>query len=252
MLPEERKRRIVELVTSRDGCRVEQLAADLDVSETTIRRDLDDLDGKNLVNRTHGGAVPVVDRVNKYEKRTVQNRDAKKTIATRAVEEIHAGQVVMFDSGSTTLEVSKQVPVELSFSAVTVHPMIAYQLGGKAEVLLPGGRFQRDQQRLSGSLAEQAIERMNFDLGFIGTEGIDADAGFTTAYHDAARIKELIIANSQRTVVVADHSKFDTRNMVQFCNFSAVDLVITDAVVPDDIRETLTEHDVPIEEVVDR
>lgn len=247
MLPEERKRRLVELVTTRGGCRVEDLAAELDVSETTIRRDLDDLEAKNRVNRTHGGAMPVVDRVNEYENRTVQNREAKEAVAGRAVEEIHEEQVVVFDSGSTTLAVSRQVPEDLSFAAVTNHPMIAYQLGGgAADVRVTGGRFHQEQQRLAGPLAERAIERLNFDLAFVGTEGIDADAGLTTAYHDAARLKELMIEHSQRSVVVADHSKFGTRNMVQFCDFDDIDLVVTDDRVPERTRETLAAAGVDI------
>ncbi|PSP92633.1 DeoR family transcriptional regulator [Halobacteriales archaeon QS_4_62_28] len=247
MLPEERRRRIVELVTVRDGCRVEDLSGQLDVSETTVRRDLDYLDDQNLIERTHGGAMPVVDRVNEYDKRKIQNQDAKRAIAQRAVDEIHEEQVVAFGAGSTTLEVTTAVPEDLPFSVLTNHPTIAYQLGdSKAEVRLTGGRFQKDHQRLTGPLAEQAIEQMNFDLAFVGTEGIDAEAGFTTAYHDAARLKELMIANSQRAVVLADHSKLDSQNIVQFCDFSDIDLVITDETVSDEIRETLAAHDVTI------
>lgn len=246
MLPEERKRRVVELVTARDGCRVEELSAELDVSETTIRRDLDELDEQNRIERTHGGAMPVVNRITEYQNRSVRNQDAKQAIAERAVGGIHEGQMVAFDSGSTTLEVSRHVPEDLSFTAVTVHPIIAYELGETAaEVRLTGGRFEMEQQRLTGRLAERAIERLNFDLAFVGLEGID-ETGLTTAYHDAARIKELLVASSKRVVAVADRTKFDSHSLVRFCDLSAVDSVVTDADVPQDLRARLDELDVTL------
>lgn len=246
MLPEERKQRLVELVTARDGCRVAELSAELDVSETTIRRDLDDLDEQNRIQRTHGGAIPVVNRITEYQNRSIRNQDAKQSIANRAVEEIHEEQMVAFDSGSTTLEVSRHVPEDLSFTAVTVHPIIAYELGeSTAEVRLTGGRFEKEQQRLTGRLAERAIEGLNFDLAFVGLEGIN-ESGLTTAYHDAARIKELLVANSQRVVAVADHTKFDSHSLVRFCDISAVDSVITDANVRPTFRERLEEANVTL------
>lgn len=102
MLPDERREYIVELVTGRDGCRI----SELDVSETTIRRDLNELADRNSVERTHGGAIPAVGRLSPYDQRTIQNRKAKKTIAMRAVDEIHEEQIVLFDAGSTTLLVT--------------------------------------------------------------------------------------------------------------------------------------------------
>ena len=247
MLPDERKREIVQLVTARDGCSVEELASQLGVSKTTIRRDLNDLDQQNLVDRTHGGAIPVVDRVNEYEQRTIQNREAKEAIAERAAAEVHEEQVVAFDSGSTTLEVSRQTPDDLSFAVLTNHPMIAYELGGgPADVRLTGGKFELEQEMLVGPLVETAVERMNFDLAFIGAEGIAADASVTTAFHDAAKIKRLFIANSRRSVVVADGSKLDNRSVVEFCDFSEIDLLVTEVPVPPDLRGALLDYDVAV------
>jgi DeoR family fructose operon transcriptional repressor len=249
MLPDERRERIAELVTARDGCSVSELAAELDVSETTIRRDLDELAERNSIDRTHGGAMPVVERMSAYEQRTIRNRGAKEAIAQPAVEEIHEGQAVLFDAGSTTLAVSRKVPEEYQFSAVTNNPPAAHQLDeGEAEVRLTGGRYMKEHHLLVGRLAEMAIEGMNFDLAFVGLEGIDADGGLTTAYHEAARIKELMVANSRRVVVVADHSKFGSRSIVQFCEFSEVDVVTTDLPVPGELFEVLLDGGV---EVVD-
>jgi DeoR family fructose operon transcriptional repressor len=245
MLPEERKRRIVELVTARDGCTVAELSTELDFSETTIRRDLDDLDGQNLIERTHGGAMPVVDRISDYERRARKNRAAKEAIAERAVEEIHEEQVVLLDAGSTTLEVSKRIPEDLAFVAVTNHPLIVHELGGKAaKVQLTGGTFEKEHQILWGPLAERVIERMEFDIALLGTEGVHAEAGLTTAYDDAARIKELMITNSRRSVVLADHSKLGKRNIVRYAAFSDIDLLVTDGELPEDIAKVADDRGV--------
>jgi DeoR family fructose operon transcriptional repressor len=242
MLPDKRRELIVELVTERDGCTVSELAQELDVSETTVRRDLDELADRNSIDRTHGGAVPVVERLSDYKRRTIQNREAKETIAKRAVKEIHKEQVVLLDAGSTTQAISREIPEDYNISVVTNNPPVASHLAeGETEVFLTGGRYNEDHNFLVGRLAEEAIEQMNFDIGFIGLEGLDADGGLTTVFNDAARIKELMVNNCRRIVVVADHSKIGARSVIQFASLSDIDMVITDQPIPPELRESLVE-----------
>src|SRR6056297_4285323 len=101
MLPAERKRTIVQLVTERDGCSVAVLADELEFSKATIRRDLRDLEEEGRIERSHGGAVPAssVGTERTYQQREVNNLEAKQAIGERAAEEIRDGQVVFFDAG---------------------------------------------------------------------------------------------------------------------------------------------------------
>lgn len=231
MLPEQRKREIVELVSNRDGCSVEELADDLEVSKATIRRDLSELEDEGLVDRSHGGAVPVtaVGREQRFAQKEIQNLDAKTAIGKRAATEIHDGQIVFFDSGTTTMEVAKHVPTEVSFVPVTNSPVLALELGQEARsVKLTGGTLRHRTRALVGPSAEKFMRRTNFDLLFLGTNSIANDGTLTTPNEDEARMKQLMVERSERVVLVTDGSKFDDRSFVEFASLDDIDILITD------------------------
>ncbi|WP_435347003.1 HTH-type transcriptional regulator GlpR [Haloarchaeobius sp. HRN-SO-5] len=232
MLPAERKRKIVEIVSENDGCSVEELADTFGFSKATLRRDLSELEAEGMIERSHGGAVPVttVGREQTYDQREVQNLDAKTAIAERAVEEIREGQVVFFDSGTSTMEVAKRAPTDGSFLPVTNSPVLALELGqDDNEVKLTGGTFRQRTRALVGPSAEDFMDRMNFDLLFVGTNGLDVDGGLTTPNEDEARVKERMIERAQRVVLVADETKLGERSFVQFADLADVDHFVTDA-----------------------
>jgi DeoR family fructose operon transcriptional repressor len=248
MLPAERKRQIVEMVTEEGGRSVDDLSSSLDVSKATIRRDLRDLEDRGLVERSHGGAVPVmsVGGEQTYDQREVQNLDAKRAIAARAVDEIVEGSVVFFDSGTTTMEVARAAPKDGSSLAVTNSPRLAVELGKEEnEVKLTGGTLRRRTRALVGPTAESFMGRMNFDLLFLGTNAIHEDGSLTTPNEDEARMKELMVQRSKRVVLVADASKVTRQSFVQFTHLDDVDLFITDRPVPDH-RERFDAADVRV------
>jgi DeoR family fructose operon transcriptional repressor len=236
MLPAERRRQIVESVTEHGGRSVDELATFLDVSKATVRRDLSELEERGLIERSHGGAVPVmsVGGEQTYDQREVQNLDAKRAIAARAVEEIHDGAVVFFDSGTTTMEAARAAPKDGSFLAVTNSPRLAVELGKEEnDVKLTGGTLRRRTRALVGPTAESFMGRMHFDLLFLGTNAIDDDGGLTTPNEDEARMKELMVERSNRVVLVSDTSKLSQQSFVQFAHLDDVDMFVTDAPVPD-------------------
>lgn len=249
MLPEQRKRTIVELVSDRDGCSVEELAAELDVSKATIRRDLDDLEEERLVERSHGGAVPVtaVGREQTYVQKEVQNLEAKTAIGERAATEIHDGQVVFFDSGTTTMQVAKRAPTDVAFIPVTNSPLLALELGKDAnDVKLTGGTLRHRTRALVGPSAETFLDRTNFDLLFLGTNGITGDGSLTTPNEDEARMKELMVESAERVVLVTDETKFGERSFVQFAALSDVDVLVTDAEPTGEVAEACAAADVTV------
>jgi DeoR family fructose operon transcriptional repressor len=232
MLPAERKRKIVEFVSDEGGCSVGELADDLGYSKATIRRDLKDLEEDGLIERSHGGAVPVtsVGREQTYQQKEVQNLEAKRAIATRAVREIHTGQVVFFDAGTTTMQIAKQAPRDGSFLAVTNSPRLAVELGEEdTEVKLTGGTLRSRTRALVGPTGEAFMDRMNFDLLFLATNAIHEDGTLTTPNEDEARMKELMVENASRVVLVADGSKLDNRSFVTFAHLDDVDVFVTDS-----------------------
>jgi DeoR family fructose operon transcriptional repressor len=249
MLPAERRRQIVEKVSEEGGQSVDELATALDVSKATIRRDLTDLEDRGLIERSHGGAVPAmsVGGEQTYDQKEVQKLDEKRAIAARAVEEIHEGTVVFFDSGTTTMEVARAAPKDGSFLAVTNSPRLAVELGKEDnDVKLTGGTLRRRTRALVGPTAESFMERMNFDLLFLGTNAINDDGSLTTPNEDEARMKELMVERSKRVVLVSDTSKLSKQSFVEFAHLDDVDVFVTDAPVPD-YRELLDATNVTLE-----
>lgn len=252
MLPAERKRKIVELVSENDGCSVEELADHFGFSKATVRRDLSELEDEGMIERSHGGAVPVtsVGREQTYGQREVQNLEAKMSIAERAVDEILEGQVVFFDSGTTTMEVAKRAPKDGSFLSVTNSPVLALELGKEEnEVKLTGGSLRERTRALVGPSAEDFMERMNFDLLFLGTNALHPVAGLTTPNEDEARVKERMVDHAERVVLVADGTKLGERSFVQFATLSDVDLFVTDTNLDAETRDAFQSADVHVSEV---
>ncbi|MDS0292795.1 HTH-type transcriptional regulator GlpR [Halogeometricum luteum] len=252
MLPAERKRRIVELVSADDGRSVEGLAEELGYSKATIRRDLRELEDRGLVERSHGGAVPVttVGEEQTYGQKEVQNLDGKRAIAARAVEEITDGQVVFFDAGTTTMEVATQAPKDGSMLAVTNSPRLAVELGKEDnDVKLTGGTLRSRTRALVGPTAESFMERTNFDLLFLGTNAIDAEGGLTTPNEDEARMKQLMTEKATRVVLVADTTKVGKRSFVKFADVADVDVFITDGELPARERRAFENEGVTVVEV---
>jgi len=255
MLPAARKRKIVELVSENGGCSVDELADRMDCSKATIRRDLNDLADQQLIERSHGGAVPAttVGEEQTYQQKEVQNLDAKMAIAERAVEEIHENQVVFFDAGSTTMQVAKCAPKDGSFLPITNSPLLALELSkGDNEVNLTGGTLRRETRALVGPSAESFMDRMNFDLLFLGTNAIDPEQGLMTPNEEEARIKELMIEKAKRVVLVADGSKLDNQSFIRFADLDDVGLFVTDAALSASEREPFEPAGVELAEGLER
>ena len=249
MLPAARQRQIVEIVSERGGCSVDTLADELDCSKATIRRDLGTLADKQMIERSHGGAVPAttIGQEETYGQKEVQNLEAKQAIADHAINEIQENQVVFFDSGSTTMQIVKRVPGDRSFIAVTNSPLLGLELDkGGSEVKITGGSLRRPTRALIGPSAERFMNRMTFDLLFLGTNAINTNSGLMTPNEDEARLKEMMIQKSQRVVLVADQSKIDKQSFIRFARLEELDAFYTDGNVSSEIRERFEEADVDL------
>ncbi|UPM44676.1 HTH-type transcriptional regulator GlpR [Halocatena salina] len=255
MLPAVRKREIVELVSEQGECSVAELAEEMDCSKATIRRDLSALEDRQLIERSHGGAVPVttVGKEQTYGQKEVQNLNGKMRIAERAAEEITDNQVVFFDSGSTTMQVAKNAPDDRSFLAVTNSPVLAIELGKQVDnVKLTGGSLRHETRALTGPSAERFMERTNFDLLFLGTNAIGPSEGLMTPNEGEARLKSLMIENAGRVVLVSDGSKLGKQSFVKFSSLDDIDTFITDTELSSEQHETFETADVEVIQEVEQ
>ena len=246
MLPATRRRTVIELVSENGGCSVNELATELEVSKATVRRDLGALADEGLVERTHGGAVPVtsVGRERSHQQKGIRNLTEKATIAERAAAEMVGEQVVFFDAGTTTMEVAKRLSADEAALAVTNSPLVALELAAEdRDVKLTGGTLRGRTRALVGPTAEGFMERMRFDLLVLGTNAVDAD-GLMTPNEAEARMKELMIERSKRVVLVADHTKLGERSVVRFADLAAIDTFVTDRPPGETERKSLENADV--------
>lgn len=246
MLPATRRRTIAELVSENGGCSVEKLSSELNVSKATIRRDLGELADEELIERSHGGAVPItsVGREQSRQQRGIQNLPEKAAIAERTVDEMVGEQVVFFDAGTTTMEVAKRISSDNVALAATNSPSIALELGTEdRDAKLTGGTLRGRTRALVGPTAEGFMERMHFDLLVLGTNAIDTD-GLMTPNEDEARVKELMVERSARVVLVADHTKLAEQSVVRFATLEDIDTFVTDREPDETVQRSLENADV--------
>jgi DeoR family fructose operon transcriptional repressor len=233
MLPEQRKRRLLELLSARGWADVSQLADELRVSAATVRRDLQFLEGHGHIKRTHGGAVlPHVSTA--FEpvlvEKSGQNRKEKEAVAREAAKLVSNGEVVVLDSGSTILALAQELKRKRDLTVITNDLKIALELCDAPgfNVIVLGGKVRPSLYSVTGPSVEEALGRFNANHSFLGADGINLDAGLTNASLEEAPIKTLMIRCGQRATLLADHSKFGKASLVKVCDLTEFDLVLTD------------------------
>lgn len=231
MLAEERFARIIEKVNEVGAVTVAQLAADLGISESTVRRDLDRLDGLNKLTKVHGGAVCLEDAHVSYDL-TLQQRsnlhaDQKLRLARYAASLVGPHDCVYVDSGSTTKLLIECLAEKdaLYVTNSAVHGLSLVQRGFKAVLL--GGELKGSTAATVGPEALDALARYNFTLGFWGANGVDLQAGCTCPEREEAQVKRLSLSRCSKRYVLADASKFGRVAAIEFASLHNVEVVTT-------------------------
>ena len=228
MLPRKRQEVIVDYVNDRGGCAVDWLAREIGVSEATIRRDLRVLDDRNAIERTHGGAAPAVCRRQPYDDRRVQNLDEKVVIGKLAAERVRSDEVVIFDSGSTSIQVARHLSADLDIVPVTPMPTIARELAEKGyEVHHTGGFYDGDNYSTVGPWAEERLGQIKADLLVLGVDGVDR-TGILTRNLGQKSLKSTMIGSSRRIMAIADSSKFGKDYPFRLVKHAGIDVFVTD------------------------
>lgn len=238
MLAVERHRRIVAAVNAGNIVRVGELAARLDVSEMTIRRDIESLHAQGALRKVHGGATSL-GALSAVEPGFAQNTDrrsgAKQAIAARAAELIAPGMTIAITGGTTTYRLAGELPTEggltvITNSLPTAEALHRLQSSGAApglNVLLTGGE-RTPSEALVGPLANASIARVNVDICFMGAHGLDLTAGVTTPNLAEAETNRIFASQCARLTVLADHSKFDVVSLAGIADLDEVTSVVTD------------------------
>jgi len=209
MLTRQRKQHILATL-QRDGQVVAKtLSEALGLSEDTIRRDLRELAAEGLLQRVHGGALPLAPAEADFAGRQQLATGDKLAIGRAAARMVRPGQVVFIDGGTTAVQMARHLPAALRATVVTHSPSVALELVGHAgvEVVLIGGRLFKHSVVAVGAAAMEAIARIRADTFFMGVTGVQADAGLTTADLEEAHIKRALMGAAAETVVLASSEK---------------------------------------------
>jgi len=245
MIPVERQQSILDMLDKNHSIQVTDLVDLFDVSEMTIRRDLDMLERRGLLRRVHGGAVS--NRGRSYEPpfmlRSSQYIEAKEGIGRAAAELVQNGDSIMLDVGTTTLEVARNLKDRQNLTVITPCFQIAALLVDHPDIrlILTGGILRRGELSLVGHLAERAIQDFYVDKFFMGVGGVDLKAGFSEFNLEDTLVKQAMLRQAKDITVVADSSKFGHVAFTAIAPLEAVNRIITDSGITPEIAVGIEE-----------
>lgn len=238
-LPHVRRQKIL-LLLERDGkVLASALSQHFAVSEDTIRRDLAELSQAGLLQRVHGGALPRPKDTGKdYFTRIAETNEVKRHLADLAVRRIEEGQIVLFDSGSTTLQIAQSLPAGLSITAVTCSPMIAMTLAEHpgVTVILAGGTLNPSTMAVEGHEAVRLIQGIKADLLFTGVCAIHPQVGISCARYEELAVKQALLDSASHVVAVTTVDKLDAVEPFVVAPCSRLQTMITEPHLLGDIE----------------
>ncbi len=232
----------------RDGRIVaKEIAAELGLSEDSIRRDLRDLDAAGLAVRVYGGALPASPAVVDYAARTSVAPDSKRRVAVAAASLIEPGSTVILDGGTTSLALVEALPRAQTGTIITHSPTIAAALLDHAvDVFLIGGQLFKHSAVACGAAAVEAASRISADLFFLGVTGIHPRAGLTTGDADEAAMKRTLASRAADTYVLGSDEKIGTASRYGVLGLDAVTAIIVDVAATDATARELVDAGVTL------
>ncbi|CAL9673140.1 DeoR/GlpR family DNA-binding transcription regulator [Streptomyces sp. enrichment culture] len=241
MLAAERRDHLLGLLAREGKIVAKDVAADLGISEDSVRRDLRDLAAEGLCQRVYGGALPVSPAVVDYAARQSVAPDGKRKVASAAADLVRPGGTLILDGGTTALAVARALSQDLACTVITHSPTIAAALldHPQAELYLLGGRIFKHSAVACGAVAVEAAQNVSADLCLLGVTGVHPEAGLTTADAEEAAMKRALAARAADTYILASSEKIGTASRFRVLPLDSVSGLITDADPHDTVVEQL-------------
>jgi DeoR/GlpR family transcriptional regulator of sugar metabolism len=234
---------------------VEDLSSQLDVSQMTIRRDLDLLERQGLLRRTHGGAVSIEpffyepfrnDR--SFQAQVEKFAQEKRRIGRAAAALIERGETVALTPGTTTTEVVRGLPLNYDITVVTNTVNVAMELSMRKDlkIFVTGGHLHGDWFSLIGPSAAQSLASLLISTVFIGADGIDAKWGASCFSPEEAHLNSIMVRHARRKVGVMDHSKLGVVTGWRICNTADLSVLVTDTDATDEMVQPFEKAQVKV------
>lgn len=256
--PDRQQARLTSILTALQksgSVSVEGLSKELQVSHVTVRRDLDTLETRGLLRRTHGGAVSIEpffyepfrnDR--SFQAQVEKFADEKRRIGRAAAALIKKGDIIALTPGTTTTEVVRGLPMNHNITVVTSTVNVAMELSKRKDlnVYVTGGHLHGDWFSLVGPTAAQSLSRLTIHILFIGADGIDAQSGVSCYDPEEAQLNAAMVKHARKKVAVVDHSKFGIVAGWRICPTNELDVLVTDSSVTDETVAPFEEAEIEV------
>lgn len=236
-----RQKEIVQLLEREKVVNAQELAERFDVSLATIRRDLDQLEQQHILRKTYGGAElrdSIVNLIPTLSTRLNRYHEDKVSIALTALQYIPDNCTIALDSGSTISEFCRRLPSKRGLTVIssdTYNANLALTSGNRVYMM---GGFLTPDGTSDGTCAKEFLSNIGtLDFFITSTDGADPTAGITTHELGINELKRHYLKNAATTILLVDHSKFNQKGFYKMCDFSDIDIVITDAKTSADIIE---------------
>jgi len=247
----QRHQELLQLVEARGQISVDDLAGHFGVSDDTIRRDLQNLERRKLLLRTHGGAVSTTFLAHRggtsLSTRADANADAKTRIGKAAAQLISDGETLIVNGGSTTFAFAANLGARRNLSIVTNNVAMLSVLPTEAvqSVYLLGGQYNLNLGLTVGSVGFGSGS-ISLDTAVLGVSGLTSTNGLSTASLEGASMEAQMIAAARRTIVVVDTTKFGYNAFAQIAPLSAIDILVTNSPPPADLSQALSQANVDV------
>ncbi|SAL53867.1 transcriptional regulator [Caballeronia udeis] len=233
-LPDERQKYIREMLIQMGRVLAIDLSAKFDVSIHTIRRDLVDLAEAGVCKRVYGGAIALASDGGSLHKRAGQQSERKDALARAAVKLLSSGQCIFIDAGSTNLAIAKAIGTGTRLTIVTNSPTVADTLldNDSVDIIVLGGQIDQEVGGTVGTSAVEAVQRLSFDLAFLGTCAIDHAEGLTVFNHEDAYFKRAVISRSDAVTMVVLNEKIASVARHKVAALDAVSSIVVESDAP--------------------
>lgn len=229
MLKEERQAFIIKQINLHNKVLSSDLSVKLNVSEDTIRRDLNELAESGQILKVHGGALSKSFHY-PFQASDVYAKDAKKEIARKVLQLLQDEMVVLVGGGTTMIEVARMIPEDLRCTFFTVSPLVALELAEHQNVTinLLGGQLSKVSHISQGAQAINQLSEIRVDLCILGANGISVEEGVTDSDWEVVQLKKAMIRSAKKTAVMSIGEKLNSVQNMKVCDLHAIHYLITD------------------------
>ncbi|WP_162053300.1 DeoR/GlpR family DNA-binding transcription regulator [Pontibacter pamirensis] len=246
----ERHKLILDKLSSEGFVGVAELSKEMDVTMVTVRKDLKLLEDKGLLYRSHGSATPVSPYVNDRpvnEKKLVQV-DEKEKIASLAAKLIQEDEAIIIGSGTTVMALAKAIPKNMKLTVLTgaMNVTMALLDNQNMEIVQLGGVVRKSSSSVVGHYAEDMLVSFACSKLFLGVDGISPEFGLTTSNMMEAHLNSKMIKSVQKTIILADSSKFRRKGFGKICEIDDIDVIITDEGISETYKAMLEERGIEV------